>query len=85
MAKQQMAREEKSLGDLFTDLAAHTGKLVRQEVALAQTELTNKASALSHFFSGTRRRDPEGPQYDTPSRKPIARGPASRGSQAQKI
>ena len=44
MAKQQMAREEKSLGDLFTDLASNTGKLVRQEVALAQTELTNKAT-----------------------------------------
>jgi len=44
MAKEQMAREEKSLGDLFTDLASNTGKLVRQEVALAQTELTNKAT-----------------------------------------
>ena len=44
MAKEQMAREEKSLGDLFTDLASNTGKLARQEVALAQTELTNKAT-----------------------------------------
>ena len=44
MAKQQMAREEKSIGDLFSDLAAYTGKLVRQEVTLAQTELTNKAA-----------------------------------------
>jgi hypothetical protein len=44
MAKEQLAREEKSLGDLFTDLASNTGKLVRQEVALAQTELTNKAT-----------------------------------------
>jgi uncharacterized membrane protein YqjE len=44
MAKEQMAREEKSLGDLFTDLASNTGKLVRQEVALAQTELTNQAT-----------------------------------------
>ena len=44
MAQQQLAREEKSLGDLFTDLAANTGKLVRQEVALARTELTDKAT-----------------------------------------
>ena len=43
--KQQMAREEKSFGDLFSELAAQTGNLVRQEVALAQTELTNKATA----------------------------------------
>jgi len=43
--KQQMAREEKSFGDLFAELAAQTGNLVRQEVALAQTELTNKATA----------------------------------------
>jgi hypothetical protein len=44
MAQQQMAREEKSLGDLFADLAANTGTLVRQEVALAQAEVTYKAT-----------------------------------------
>jgi hypothetical protein len=44
MAQQQMVREEKSLGDLFTELASETGTLVRQEMALAQAELTTKAS-----------------------------------------
>ncbi len=43
MAQQQTVREEKSLGDLFSALASDTGTLVRQEVALAQTELTQKA------------------------------------------
>lgn len=43
MANAQLAREDKSLGDLFADLAANTGKLIRQEVTLAQTELTTKA------------------------------------------
>lgn len=44
MAQQQMVREEKSLGDLFSELAAETGTLVRQEMSLAQAELTSKAS-----------------------------------------
>jgi hypothetical protein len=39
-----MAKEERSLGDLFSELANETGTLVRQEVALAQVELTHKAS-----------------------------------------
>ncbi len=43
MARQQMAREDKSLGDLFAELSAETGMLVRQEVALAQAEITHKA------------------------------------------
>ena len=46
MAQQQMVREEKSLGDLFSELAAETSTLVRQEVALAQTELTHKATRV---------------------------------------
>jgi len=46
MAQQQMMKEEKSLGDLFADLAADTGALVRQEVALAQAELTHKATKI---------------------------------------
>lgn len=45
MAQQQLAREQPSLGDLFSDLAAQTGKLIRQEAALAKSELTDKASA----------------------------------------
>ena len=39
-------REERSLGDLFSELAAETGMLIRQEVALAQVELTEKASTV---------------------------------------
>ena len=44
MAQQQLAREERSLGDLFSELAGETGTLVRQEVAFAQAELTHKAT-----------------------------------------
>jgi len=43
MAQQQMVKEERSLGDLFAELAGETGTLVRQEVALAQAEMTHKA------------------------------------------
>ena len=46
MAQQQLVKEERSLGDLFSELAAETGTLVRQEVALAQTELTQKATKV---------------------------------------
>ena len=44
MAQQQMVKEQASLGELFSDLAAQTGKLIRQEAALAKSELTDKAS-----------------------------------------
>jgi hypothetical protein len=44
MAQQQMALEEKSLVDLFSKLGNETGTLVKQEVALAQAELTHKAT-----------------------------------------
>ena len=40
----QLVKEEKSLGELFSELATETSTLVRQEVALAQTELTQKAT-----------------------------------------
>jgi putative Mn2+ efflux pump MntP len=50
MAQQQIAREvrkeERSLGELFSELASETSSLVRQEVALAQTELTQKATSV---------------------------------------
>jgi hypothetical protein len=46
MAQQQIVKEERSLGDLFSELASETGTLVRQEVALAQVELTNKATKV---------------------------------------
>lgn len=35
--------DERSIGDLFSELAGETSTLIRQEVALAQTELTDKA------------------------------------------
>jgi len=46
MAQQQLVKEERSLGDLFSELASETSTLVRQEVALAQTELTQKAASV---------------------------------------
>lgn len=46
MAQQQIAKEEQSLGSLFSELAGETSLLVRQEVALAKTELTQKATIV---------------------------------------
>ncbi|MCD9184872.1 MAG: phage holin family protein [Pyrinomonadaceae bacterium] len=43
MAQQQIAKDDRSIGDLFSELAGETTTLVRQEIALAQTELTQKA------------------------------------------
>ena len=43
---QQLMKEERSLGDLFSELASDTGTLIRQEVALAQVELTQKATKV---------------------------------------
>lgn len=43
---QQITKDERSLGDLFSELASETSTLVRQEVALAQTELTQKAAKV---------------------------------------
>lgn len=40
---QQITKDERSLGELFSELAGETSTLVRQEVALAQNELTQKA------------------------------------------
>ena len=42
----QLQKDERSLGDLFSELAAETGTLVRQEVSLAQAELTAKATTV---------------------------------------
>lgn len=36
-------RDDRSLGDLFAELSRETGVLVRKEVELATTEMTNKA------------------------------------------
>ena len=53
MAQQQLVKEkgnlavkdEASLGDLFSDLAEQTGRLIRQEAALAKTEFADTAAA----------------------------------------
>jgi len=39
-------RDDLSLGELFGELARETSTLVRQEVALARTELSQKAGAI---------------------------------------
>ncbi len=44
--QQTIVKEEQSLGDLFSELAAETGTLIRQEVSLAQVELTQKATSV---------------------------------------
>lgn len=41
----QPQRDERSIGDLFAELASETSNLVRQEVQLAKTELTQKATS----------------------------------------
>ncbi len=40
-------RDERSLGDLFSDLSRETTTLVRQEVQLAKTELTQSATEVA--------------------------------------
>jgi len=42
----QAHKEERSLGELFGDLARDTGTLVRQEVELAKVEMTQKATRV---------------------------------------
>jgi len=42
----QRTNDERSLGDLFGDLARDMGTLVSQEITLARTELTEKASQV---------------------------------------
>jgi len=39
-------REERTLGELFSELASETSTLVRQEVDLAKTELSQKATEI---------------------------------------
>jgi hypothetical protein len=42
----QIQKDERSLGDLFSELAAETGTLIRQEVSLAQVEIAGKATRV---------------------------------------
>jgi hypothetical protein len=44
MMQKPMIKDERSIGDLFSELANETGTLIRQEVALAQAEVTKKAT-----------------------------------------
>lgn len=39
-----MQREERSLGELFSELTRDTSTLVRKEIELAKTEMTDKAT-----------------------------------------
>jgi hypothetical protein len=43
----QARKDERSLGELFGDLARDMGVLVRQEVGLATTEMTRKATGAA--------------------------------------
>lgn len=43
MAQQQIVKDDQSIGDLFSQLANETSLLIRQEISLAQTEMTQKA------------------------------------------
>lgn len=42
----QAKQDDRSLGELFADLTREMSTLVRQEVALAKTEMTEKASYI---------------------------------------
>jgi len=42
----QQSRDNASLGDLLADLSRQTTTLVRQEIALATTEMTHKATRV---------------------------------------
>ena len=44
MATEVVRKEDRSIGELFSELASETSTLIRQEVALAQVEITQKAS-----------------------------------------
>jgi len=43
----QTRKDDRSLGELFGDLARDMGVLVRQEVGLATTEMTHKATRMA--------------------------------------
>lgn len=46
MAQQQIVKDDQSIGDLFSQLANETSLLIRQEISLAQTEMTQKAVSV---------------------------------------
>ena len=53
MTGQERAKEDRSLGELFGDLAGGTARLVRQEVRLAHTELSQAASRVGRSAGAT--------------------------------
>jgi uncharacterized membrane protein YqjE len=42
----QQSRDDRSLGELFADLSRQTSQLIHQEVTLAKTEMTDKATRV---------------------------------------
>jgi fatty acid desaturase len=46
MNKAVQIKEDRSIGELFSELANETSTLIRQEVALAQTEMTAKLTTV---------------------------------------
>jgi len=44
MMQQPITKDDRSIGDLFSELANETGTLIWQEVALASAEMTKKAT-----------------------------------------
>jgi uncharacterized membrane protein YqjE len=44
---QEPAKEDRSIGELFTELASETSTLVRQEIELARVEVTQKIATLT--------------------------------------
>jgi hypothetical protein len=42
----EQSRDDRSLGELFSDLSRQTSTLVRQEVQLAKTEMSEKATKV---------------------------------------
>jgi uncharacterized membrane protein YqjE len=47
----QTGRDDRSLGELFAELAQETSTLVRQEVELARVELSQKAAQLGRAIA----------------------------------
>ena len=39
-------KQDRSIGELFSELASETGLLIRQEIALAKVELSQKATSV---------------------------------------
>ncbi len=46
MAQQQIVKDDRSIGELFSELAGETTTLLKQEVALVQVELTQKVEKI---------------------------------------